>query len=282
MSLLATMDPSAWALFALAVAGAGFAAGFVGGLFGGGGGMLAVPVLFHVFRALGVAADVRMHLVVGTSLAAVVPLSILGARAHWRQGNVALELLKPLMPGALLGSLSAGLVGRALDARVLAGIFAGAATFTAWNMLMRSRATAIAAGATGSTPRAAPALGLVGVAIGGVSTLVGVGGATLAVPVLHLMGTTMRRAIGTSATLGMAIALPGALSFALAGAHADHLPPGSFGYVNLPAAALLFAFGSVGVATGSRLTKRVDERVLRTLFALLLVGSAVRMVAATA
>ena len=282
MSPLATTDPSTWALFAIAVAGAGFGAGFIGGLFGGGGGMLVIPVLYFVFRVLGVATDVRMHLVVGTSLAAVVPLSILGARAHWRQGNVELELLKPLMPGALVGSLSAGLVGRALDARVLAWIFAAVATFTAWNMLTRSRATAIANGGATLTQRPAPALGLVGAAIGCVSTLVGVGGATLSVPVLNLMGATMRRAIGTSATLGMAIALPGALSFAVAGAHAEHLPPGSFGYVNLPAAALLFAFGSIGVSTGSRLTTRVDENVLRGLFALLLVGSAVRMVAATA
>jgi uncharacterized membrane protein YfcA len=127
-----------------------------------------------------------------------------------------------------------------------------------------------------------PALGLVGAGIGCVSTLVGIGGATLTVPVLHLLGTKMRSAIGTSSTLGMAIALPGALSFALAGAHAEHLPPGSFGYVNLIAAAMLFSCGSVGVSTGAKLTKRVDETVLRRLFALLLAVSATRMVLATA
>jgi uncharacterized membrane protein YfcA len=117
--------------------------------------------------------------------------------------------------------------------------------------------------------------------VGCVSTLVGIGGATLTVPVLHLLGAKMRSAIGTSATLGMAIALPGALSFAFAGAHARNLPPGSLGYVNLEAALLLFVCGSAGVALGAPLTRHVDERVLRRLFAGLLVASAGRMLAAT-
>jgi len=275
-------DPSFWAVFGLALAGAGFGAGFLGGLFGGGGGMIVIPVLYHVFGALGVEPAVRMHLVVGTSLAAVVPLSILGARSHWRQGNVELSLLKPLMPAALLGSLAAGFVGRWLDAHVLAWVFAGVAAFTAWNMVLRSKSKPASPDGANPIALGTPALGLVGAGIGCVSTLVGIGGATLTVPVLHLLGTRMRSAIGTSSTLGMAIALPGALSFAMAGAGAEHLPPGSVGYVNLFAAALLFVCGSVGVSTGSRLTKTVDETVLRRLFALLLAVSAARMVLATA
>ncbi len=275
-------DLSVWAFFALAVAGAGFGAGFLGGLFGGGGGMVVIPVLYHVFGALGVEPAVRMHLVVGTSLAAVVPLSILGARSHWRLGNVELSLLKPLMPAALLGSLAAGFIGRWLDAHTLAWVFAGVVAFTAWNMVARTRAKPGSHVPAGTVVLGTPALGLVGAGIGCVSTLVGVGGATLTVPVLHLLGTRMRSAIGTGSTLGMAIALPGALSFALAGAHAEHLPPGSFGYVNLIAATMLFTFGSVGVSTGAKLTKRVDETVLRGLFALLLIASATRMVLATA
>ena len=279
-------DPSFWAVFGLALAGAGFGAGFLGGLFGGGGGMIVIPVLYHVFGALGVDPAVRMHLVVGTSLAAVVPLSILGARSHWRQGNVELSLLKPLMPAALLGSLAAGFVGRWLDAHVLAWVFAGAASFTVWNMVMRSKPAPPAQDRAASVPMGAPALGLVGAGIGCVSTLVGIGGATLTVPVLHLLGTRMRSAIGTASTLGMAIALPGALSFAIAGsiagAGAEHLPPGSVGYVNWVAAAMLSACGSLGVSTGSRLTRKVDETLLRRLFALLLAASATRMLLATA
>ncbi len=275
-------SPTVWLLFALAVAGAGFGAGFLGGLFGGGGGMIVIPVLYHVFGALGIEPAVRMHLVVGTALAAVVPLSILGARTHWRQGNVELSLLKPLMPAALIGSLSAGLVGHWLDGHWLAWLFAAVAALTAWNMLARKKPAPGAQAAASPVVLGTPALGLVGAGIGCVSTLVGIGGATLTVPVLHLLGTRMRSAIGTSSTLGMAIALPGALSFAWAGARADHLPPGSVGYVNLIAATMIFIFGSVGVSTGARLTRRVDENVLRRLFALLLVASALRMVLATA
>lgn len=243
--------------------------------------MIVVPVLYYVFRALGVAPELRMHLVIGTSLAAVVPLSILGARSHWRQGNVALSLLKPLMPAALVGSLVAAFVGRSLDAHVLAWIFTGVAAFTAVNLLIASRGRDGSQANSDSALAATPVLGMFGVAIGCVSTLVGVGGATLTVPLLSAMGTKMRCAIGTSATLGMAIALPGALSFALAGTHGEHLPPGSFGYVNLVAATMLFTCGSVGVSAGSMLTRRADEGVLRGLFSLLLIASAVRMAVST-
>ena len=279
-------DPNFWLVFGLALAAAGFGAGFLGGLFGGGGGMIVIPVLYHVFGALGVDPQVRMHLVVGTSLAAVVPLSILGARSHWRQGHVELSLLKPLLPAALLGSVAAGFIGRWLDAHVLAWVFAAVIAFATWNLVTRARpapdAQAPAGRHAGRVSLGTPALGLVGAGIGCVSTLVGMGGATLTVPVLHLLGTRMRSAIGTSSTLGMAIALPGALSFALAGAGAEHLPPGSVGYVNVAAAVLLFACGSVGVATGAKLTKSVDETLLRRLFALLLAASATRMLLATA
>jgi uncharacterized membrane protein YfcA len=267
-----TMD--FWLGFGAALAAAGFGAGFLGGLFGGGGGMIVIPVLYHTFGALGVDSAVRMHLVVGTSLASVVPLSIMGARAHWRQGNVDLALLKPLVPTALAGSLVAGFIGNRLDAGPLAWVFAAVVLMLTLNILLRPRQQTLRLGA--------PTMGLVGAGIGCVSALVGIGGATLTVPVLNLLGATMRKAIGTAATLGMVIALPGAASFALAGAHADHLPSGSVGYVNLFAAAALFLCGSFGIAVGSRLTKKVDETLLRRLFAVLLIASAVRMVWATA
>ena len=129
--------------FGSALAVAGFAAGLLGGLFGGGGGMIVVPVLFHTFGALGVDPAVRMHLVIGTSLAAVVPLSIIGAHAHFRRGNVDLALLKPLLPAALAGSLAAGFVGHRLDAAVLSWVFAVVVLLVTANMLLRPRLQAV-------------------------------------------------------------------------------------------------------------------------------------------
>ncbi len=271
--LMDTLSLESCIRFGGALAAAGFGAGFLGGLFGGGGGMIVVPVLYLTFGALQVDPSVRMHLVVGTSLASVVPLSIMGARSHFQQGNVDLAMLKPLIPAALLGSLTAGFLGHRLDATALAWVFAGVTVLVVVNMLLRPQPV--------TRPMGAPALGLIGMGIGCLSSLVGIGGATLTVPMLNLLGASMRMAIGTAATLGMAIALPGALSFALAGAQVQGLPPGSVGYVNLFAAAILFLCGSRGVSIGSRLTKRLDEALLRRLFCVLLLASAARMVLAT-
>ena len=61
---------------AAAVAAAGVVTGILAGLFGIGGGAVIVPVLFEVFRVLGVPEEVRMQLCVGTSLAIIVPTSV--------------------------------------------------------------------------------------------------------------------------------------------------------------------------------------------------------------
>ena len=50
--------------------------GFSAGLFGIGGGLISVPVLFYIFGALGISNDYLMHLAVGTSFAIIVPTSI--------------------------------------------------------------------------------------------------------------------------------------------------------------------------------------------------------------
>ena len=47
--------------------------GFSAGLFGIGGGLISVPVLFYIFGALGISNDYLMHLAVGTSFAIIVP-----------------------------------------------------------------------------------------------------------------------------------------------------------------------------------------------------------------
>ena len=272
-----------WAIFGLALAGAGFGAGFLGGLFGGGGGMIVIPVLYHVFGALGVDPAVRMHLVVGTSLAAVVPLSILGARSHWRQGNVELSLLKPLMPAALLGALAAGFVGRWMDAHVLAWLFATVVAFTAWNMVMRPRPKLdLADGRAGPMALGIPAWGLVGAGIGCVSTLVGIGGGHLDGACTPFAGHPDAQRHRHQFNAGHGHRAAGC-AVLCAGRCTGRAPAArSVGYVNLVAAAMLFAFGSLGVSSGARLTKTVDETLLRRLFALLLAASAMRMLLATA
>src|ERR1700681_1153731 len=99
------------ATLALAVIVAGVVTGLLAGLFGIGGGAVIVPVLFEVFRMLGVPEEVRMQLCIGTSLAIIVPTAWRSYQAHRARGLVVPEVLRlwtlPVVVGVAVGSLAA-------------------------------------------------------------------------------------------------------------------------------------------------------------------------------
>ncbi len=268
------LDTSPLLGFALALLGAGLLAGFLGGLIGAGGGLIVVPVLYHTFESLGVAPAVRMHMAVGTALAAVVPTALLGARAHWLRGNVSLEIFKKLALPVLLGSTLAGAVAGNVNSKALSLVFAFAAILIAVNMIFKT-GWVLRDGLPGPL-----GCSLIGAALGSTSTLVGIGGATLTVPVLHAFRTPMPIAVGTAATLGALVGLPGAIAFGVSGVGTPGLPPGSVGYVSLAAAAIVFPASAIAISFGARFTHRVNERLLRALFAFFLALTAARMLLA--
>lgn len=258
--------------YSAALLAAGLLAGFLGGMIGAGGGLIIVPVLYHAFVAFGIAPEVRMHLVVGTALAAVVPTSLLGARQHWQRGNVDAAIARRLALPVLAGSVLAGMAAGKIDSAVLSLVFAAVAALVSANMALKNSIT-LRQGLPGVF-----ATGLMGAGIGSVSTLVGIGGATLTVPLLHALRTPMPVAIGTASVLGSLIGLPGAIAFMASGWGDARVPPGSIGYVNLAAAAIVFPASALAIPLGARFTRRVNERALRALFAVFLALTALRMV----
>ena len=93
------------------IAGAGILVGILAGLFGIGGGAIIVPVLYEVFRALGVPEDVRMQLCIGTSLAIIVPTTVRSYLGHKKKGaampNVVRIWALPAVVGVAIGSVVA-------------------------------------------------------------------------------------------------------------------------------------------------------------------------------
>lgn len=250
---------------------AGGVAGFLGGMIGAGGGLILIPVLYHSFAVLGVDADIRMHLVVGTALATVVPTSILGMRVHWQRGNVDTGIVKRLAPPVLLGAVLAGAMVGKIHSAGLTLAFAIVAAVVSLNMVF-SKSLSLRQGLPGPC-----ATGLMGVSIGALSTWVGIGGATLTVPLLHALHTPMPVAIGTASVLGAMVGLPGAMAFMVNGWGDARTPLGSLGYVHVLVAAIVFPASASAMALGARFTRRVNVRVLRLMFAMLMAVTAVRM-----
>src|SRR5262249_12303555 len=96
---------------ALAIVVGGVVTGILAGLFGIGGGAIIVPVLYDVFRIIGVSGDVRIQLCVGTSLAIIGPTTIRSYRAHQAKGAVLHDVVRawavPAVVGVGIGSIIA-------------------------------------------------------------------------------------------------------------------------------------------------------------------------------
>lgn len=264
---------TAWLLgLGVALLFTGLVAGVLAGLLGVGGGIVIVPVLYHLFTLLGVEESVRMHLAVGTSLATIIPTSIMSSRAHRKRGSLDTGLLKRLLPSVVVGVLVGSVLSGYLSGRVLTLVFAVMAMLVAVNMAFKRDGFAVGDGLPGPLGTS-----FIGGAIGGISTLMGIGGGTLSVPVLNAFRTPMHIAVGTGATLGMVISFPGAMAFLVNGLGVLNLPPGSVGYVNLLGFALIVPATMATTGLGARLAHSIDARRLRQVFALFLALTSLRM-----
>ncbi|MFZ5610161.1 MAG: sulfite exporter TauE/SafE family protein [Pseudomonadota bacterium] len=262
------IDPGTLALILLT----GLGAGFAGGLLGIGGGIIIVPTLFSLAPLFGWPAASAMHLAVGTSLATIIVTAAVSAAGHGRRGAIDHGLLKRWIPTLLLGVVLASLAAGPLKSTVLSGLFSVIAFAVALNMA-RTAPLAVAAHLPARWIQHGLAL-----AIGLLSTLMGIGGGTLSVPVLTAYGMPIHRAVGSAAALGVAIAVVGAAGFVFAGlAAAQPLPPGALGFVYLPAALLIVPGAMLAAPWGVRLAHALDARRLRRVFALALMAIAGRM-----
>ncbi len=269
---LASMDILVVAQLAAALLGAGMVAGFLAGLLGVGGGIVVVPVLFHLFVVMGVSTALAMNLAVGTSLAIIIPTAISSTRAHHRHGEVNMALLRRWGGPVFLGAVSGVVVAGAVGGTVLTAVFACGALMIALYLGFSHEDAA-----PGRTLPGEPLRALLGAAIGCLSAIMGIGGGSLSVPVMRLAGFSIHRAVATAAALGLVIALPGAAGFALAGLDTPGLPPLSLGYVNLLGVALIFPVTVCMAPLGARTAHRLERGHLQKGFALFLAVAAIFM-----
>ncbi|MBC7156750.1 MAG: sulfite exporter TauE/SafE family protein [Rhodobacteraceae bacterium] len=253
-------------------AGAGAVGGVLAGLLGVGGGIVIVPALYLALTGLGLDPGLTMQMAVGTSLATIVFTSVSSGLGHYRRGAIDLALLRLWAPALLVGVVGGAGLGGVVDGRVLVAVFAVVAALVAADMILRRTAPE-------GTPRSfsRPVWAALGVAAGGISAMMGIGGGTVCVPLLNFLGYDIRRAVGTSAAIGFVIGLPGALVYAASGWGAEGLPPFSAGYVNLAAAAVIVPLSTSFARVGVRIAHAIPRRALRLAFGLFLGLTSARM-----
>jgi uncharacterized protein len=254
-----------------AVVSAGIVTGVLAGLFGIGGGVVIVPVLFEVFRVIGVPDELRMQLCIGTSLAIIVPTTVRSYRAHRARGLVIAPVMRawavPSMIGVVLGSVVAAIA----PAGVFKIAFVVIAGIIAAKLLLGRDDWLIAHDLPGRL-----AMNGYGLLIGLASSLMGISGGSLATLVLTLYGKPIHNAVATSAGIGVPITIAGTVGYCLAGLqHQSHLPPFSIGFVSVIGVLMMAPISSYVAPFGARLAHALTKRRMEVGFGLfLLVASA--------
>lgn len=252
--------------FCVALLALGSFAGLLAGLLGVGGGIILVPGLYSVFSYFqkDIAFDPAhlMHICVGTSLAVIVPTGLSSARAHHKKGQVSFNIVRQIGAGIIIGVICGSYIANLLDAHVMKTIFACA-------VVILSAIMAVNPARMNKGNHAFSTIGnaIAGVFIGTISTLIGIGGATLSVPYLGFQNIPIHRAVGTASALGLVISIPAAIGFMIIGFDQLNLPPYSIGYVNILAWGCIIPASVLAAPLGAGLAHKISVGKLRIIFA---------------
>jgi uncharacterized protein len=250
---------------------AGFATGVLSGMFGVGGAVLSNPAI----RALG-ATPLES---VGSTLPSIIPSAISGSVRYRREGliigRVALWTSAVGLTASVGGALLAGTVPG--DGHVLLVLIAGLLAFTAYRLARVPRPspvparfpveTDLEASSAGEADRSSATdrrvetwrLGTIGLAAGGLSGLLGIGGGVLMVPAFtSWVRLTIKEAVATSLVCVGVLAVPGTITHAL------------LGNVDWAFAIPLAIAVIPGAQLGAHLTIRASARSLRLAVAIVL------------
>ena len=262
------------ALLVAAVLVAGVATGILAGLFGIGGGAIIVPVLYEVFRILGVPEDVRMQLSVGSSMAIIVPTTIRSYLAHRAKGAVLDGVLRQWALPAVVGIAVGSTIAYFAPAAVFKFVFMTVVTLIAIKLLLGRDDWRIANELPGRATMAA-----YGLLNGVISSLMGVSGGSISNMILMLYGKPLHNAVATSAGLGVPITIAGTIGLMIAGwPRMAELPPFSIGYVSLLGVAIMAPVSSFTAPYGARLAHRLSKRQLEVGFGVFLLLVSARFV----
>jgi uncharacterized membrane protein YfcA len=257
---------------AAAVMAAGVVTGLLAGLFGIGGGAVIVPVLFEVFRILGVPEEVRMQLCVGTSLAIIVPTTVRSYRAHRARGLVVAAVMRSWAPPAVIGVAIGSIAAAFAPAGVFKLAFVVIASVIAGKLLLGRESWVL-----GRQLPARLGMAFCGFIVGLASSLMGISGGSLATMAMTLYGVPIHNAVATSAGLGVPITIAGTLGYVLAGLpHQSLLPPLSLGFVSAIGVALIAPISSWIAPLGARLAHALPTRRLEIGFGLFLIAASLR------
>ena len=257
-------------LFVLAVAAAG--AGFMAGLLGVGGGIVMVPALYYAFTVLDFDIVTRMHLSVGTSLAIIIPTSIISTMTHKEYDAVDFKMVRSFGVFILAGVIGGTFLAVNLKTPALVLFFSIFALMVGlFFIFLREKLV--------DNPKQISAIvkNISGVIIGFISVPLGIGGGSLMVPFMRSFGYDIRKSIGTAAAVGFLIAVTGTITMITGGKIIDNVnTPYSVGYINLLGFAVFVPVTMAMARIGAKVVHKIDKKLLSKIFGIFLILVSIR------
>ncbi len=247
-------------------------AGFMAGLLGVGGGIIMVPALYYAFTVLDFELATRMHLSVGTSLAIIIPTSIISTKTHMEYDAVDFKMVKSFGIFILFGVIVGTFLAVNLKTPTLV-LFFSIFAFMVGLFFIFLREKLVENPKTISIN----VKNISGIVIGFISVPLGIGGGSLMVPFMRTFGYDIRKSIGTAAAVGFLISLSGTITMIIGGKIIDNInTPFSVGYINLLGFAVFVPVTMIMARLGAKAVYKIDKKLLSKIFGTFLLIVSIR------
>ena len=240
-------------------------AGFFAGFFGIGGGIITVPCLFYIFGAVGIDKSFIMHLAVGTSFAIIVPTAVMSVFTHYKHKAVDFAVVRTYGIFVVIGVIIGSFFAASMQTKSLVLFFSIIMYLLALNLIFLKDKTKI------KLKFSLLQRTFLGFIVGFVSSLMGIGGAIMNVPILKFVGYTINKAIGSAASIGFLISVFGCLGFLVSGTLIKSDIPLSVGFINIPAFLIFIPITVMMAKVGASTVRRMKREIIAKLFGLFLI-----------
>ena len=270
--MIENLEQSQIIFIIVAMAVAAVPVGFMAGLFGIGGGLITVPVLFYIFNYIGLDQSFIMHLAVGTSFSIIIPTSISSIITHMKYKAVDFNVVKTFGVFVVFGVV----IGTIFAANLKTS---GLILFFSIMTLIFSLFFLISKEKPNQTKRKINLFikFLSGFTSCFLSAPMGIGGGIINTPILKMFGHPINVAIGCSAAFGFLISLVGALGFIISGKYLNIQAPLSLGFVNIPAFLIFVPITTFMAKVGARTVHKVNKKIIGKLFGIFLLLVSLRL-----
>ena len=260
----------------------GIFAGLLAGLLGLGGGTVIVPMLVIIFPLVGIDKSISVHVAIATSMANVVVTQAASLFKHKKYISkpILLDFAKQLWPGVIVGAVAGAIIADHLTAHQLAAFFGIIVLLLALKMAIKKRESKLGVKDASKwvLPRRLITLPITFV-IGGLSSILGMGGGAFMVPFLQHCKVPITDAMAASVLCGLPLAIIATITYLIVGLdNTPHLALAT-GYLYWPAFIGIAVTSIFFAPLGVKLAHQIPAFLLRWFFIAFLIMVGIKMVA---